>query len=130
MKINFERAIFSPVPKGFEKWYLKNSGTFYQDGEWIVDREDFVEFVKTATAAGWNPRNGKFRKGEKITKRVLRAAKFQEDIIESKKIITSKMGKKGGYIIGNTEAFALMRDKKVVVDYEYQGQEYTENISL
>lgn len=122
-KVNF---IHGSVSKKHYEWYRSLSGTFWNGSEWVVDGEAKTVIEKIAETNGY--KNGKkYSKGDLINQNILKAYKFEQDMIDTKKYIIDQMPK-GVYAISNSDIFDFMRFKKCKIKYEYQGTKYITEI--
>ena len=123
VNIDWSDPIFGEVTEKQRDWYLKESGTYWNNSrqKWYVrglakETREVTRFKKDST-----------RFTDIVT--VLRADNFQEEMLKQKQFIRDHMPA-GEYVITNGNAFDLMRGFETVVPYEYQGQHFLETLKL
>lgn len=117
--INWQDPVFGEVPSEHREWYLKESGTY-----WNNIRKDW--FVRSLQKTNVDRKNNK---GEIVQVTVLKAEDFQNQMLQMKEFIRNQIPN-GIYTISNGNAFDLMRNGETKVEVEYQGEKAIQIIKL
>ena len=107
--------IFGYVPEQYRDRYLRDSGTVFRNGRWMVDGDRILE------------------KGEKPINNFLVADRFQNDLIALKKRINDELEPlnvewRGIDLI--LHAYELMYERSTTIPYKSEGQDFVKVISL
>jgi hypothetical protein len=107
VNINWEDPVFGYIPEEFRDWYLKTSGTFWNNArkDWFISKNQRV--------------------GD-----MLKATKFQNDIEEARNTIISNMPEGSFYMIGHSNIFGIMMNTKTELEYIFQGEKFIQNIGF